>query len=994
MAVLTNIRPFLIYTLVIGGTLSIGAYLIIRQYTESSLQRDFQSSFNLYAESLERELQINIQILRDLHRFFLSSQDVTRVEFTQFTGPIAAQYESIQALEWVPRVPHSRRAQYESTAREEGFVGFEFTERHSKKGMVRASERPEYYPVYFVEPLEGNRLALGFDLASSQSRFETLDASKKQNKLLATAAITLVQEKKKRKGFLVFIPVYGGSNGIINGFVLGVYSIGDISKAALKHGGIQEADLSVTIIDQTDGELTQPLFVNNSTNIGEHSKNYNNAKMIEVGGRQWLLQAVPTKLFLDKEQNIPAYAVLCGGIIITLLVFSSLYILTNREREISRMVKLKTAQLRDSISQSNAIVETALDAIVTTDDHGRIDLFNPAAEKMFGYSADEIARAQVSSLISSLASKTNGAGGNGHLSKRLDTMAGCRQEEQAIRASGQMFPIDIQVTDFEIEGAKKYLGIIRDITERKEIERVKSEFVSTVSHELRTPLTSIRASLGMIASNALGDVPDKVMRLVTIAEKNTERVINLVNDILDIEKLQAESMEFNLKPLLLNEFIESVLDTYHPLAQKSAIKIQFRSADPSVSVMADGDRLSQVISNLLSNAIKFSPKNSTITIAIEHRAKMIRVLVSDQGRGVPKNFQDKIFGRFKQADSSDTRQKGGTGLGLNISREIIKHHGGTIGFDNGFNNCINNGFESGLQSEQGKGATFYFELPSYSDSTLVQQNAEATIENIEEDDKSIEGSRVLILEDDPDVAQLLSEMLEHSGFSTDTVHSAMEAKKRLSESHYAAMTVDIMLPDQDGISLIREIRLNESTKQLATVVVSAKAEQTKRELVTATMGIVDWIDKPIDKNRLLNAIRLAVPKGQSDCCQLLYVEDDEDLVEVVGSIMGKETNIVSAGTLKEAKDRLAKQRFDLVLLDITLPDGSGLDLLPMLNKSGQMATPVVIFSANHVDEEISKLVSAALIKSQTSNGDLVKTIRSAVMAAQAVSNPGRWETVK
>ncbi|MBK8481702.1 MAG: PAS domain-containing protein [Proteobacteria bacterium] len=235
-----------------------------------------------------------------------------------------------------------------------------------------------------------------------------------------------------------------------------------------------------------------------------------------------------------------------------------------------------------------------------------------------------------------------------------------------------------------------------DITARKEVERLKSEFVSVVSHELRTPLTAIRGALGLLEGGVVGTLPPKARELAALARQNSERLVRLINDILDLEKLAAGKVELHLRPLTIAEVIKRTVDELTPLADSAGIVVDTGAVDAALELSADRDRLIQVLTNLLGNAIKFSPEGTTITIGArgvnQHR---LRVSVTDQGAGISAEQQQLLFTRFQQLDGSDARKKGGTGLGLAIARAIVEQHGGRIG----------------VESAPGRGSTFFFELP-------------------------------------------------------------------------------------------------------------------------------------------------------------------------------------------------------------------------------------------------------------------------------------------
>lgn len=487
--------------------------------------------------------------------------------------------------------------------------------------------------------------------------------------------------------------------------------------------------------------------------------------------------------------------------------------------------------------------------------------------------------------------------------------------------------------------------VLRDIKQQKESDRMKSEFISTVSHELRTPLTSIYGALGLILSGAAGEISDNAKDLIDIANNNSSRLINLINDILDIEKIEAGKMKFNIDVLEIMSIVEQTIKDNDAYAQKYNVKYELIESLPEAKIKADKDRLIQVITNLLSNAAKFSSKDSSVKISVLRLDKSIRVTVTDKGPGIPEEFQSQIFQKFAQADSSDSRQKGGTGLGLNICKAIIEKMGGNIGFETKIN----------------KGATFYFDLPEL-------------IENKPEIRHQADSSCILICEDDKDVASFLSILFKQNGYSNDIVYNAEQAKQLLQQHNYDLLTLDLILPDQDGISLIRELREQEKTKNLPIIVVSVKANEGSKEL-NGDFAIVDWINKPIDQERLFEAIKRSIPYNSKGNPNILHIEDDPDILHITSSILKDVANISQVTSISDAILMLKHNKFDLVILDLELPDGNGLDLLPMINKHSDKKVSTLIFSAHEIDKKISEQVSAVLLKSKASNEDLLGTIK-------------------
>ncbi len=265
---------------------------------------------------------------------------------------------------------------------------------------------------------------------------------------------------------------------------------------------------------------------------------------------------------------------------------------------------------------------------------------------------------------------------------------------------GREYPVEVTANYFEFRGQEYNFTVVRDITERKRVDRMKDEFISTVSHELRTPLTSIHGSIDLINQGKAGELPGKARDLLEIAGRNSNRLRELIENLLDIQKIESGKIEFDMRPLELKSVLETSIEDNKSFGEQFNVEFVFDDIMPDVKVRADGRRLKQVMDNFLSNAAKFSPPNSSVEVSMYHHNETVRIAVRDHGPGIPREFRDKVFQRFTQADSSSTRKAGGTGLGLSIAKSIIEQHGGKIGFD----------------TELNVGTTFYFELPELRDS--------------------------------------------------------------------------------------------------------------------------------------------------------------------------------------------------------------------------------------------------------------------------------------
>ncbi|MFK5948763.1 MAG: response regulator [Methylococcales bacterium] len=624
---------------------------------------------------------------------------------------------------------------------------------------------------------------------------------------------------------------------------------------------------------------------------------------------------------------------------------------------------LREGVFRKTTSENENRLQTLLDnisdAIITIDSKGIMLTVNNAVEHLFGYRPSELIGENINILMTEPYSSMH----NSYLLNYQKTgqahVIGKTREVEGLRKNGEVFEVELWVHVLQFNKQTQYMGIIRDISERKHLDTLKTEFISTVSHELRTPLTSIRGSLGMLKSGVLGEVSKKAERMIELAHNNTERLINLVNDILDVEKIQAGKMLLNFEDVNITSLVKQSIEANETYAKSCNVTLKLSAGERDYHVYADSQRLHQVMANLISNAAKFSPEKGVVCIEISKKNNFICVSITDQGLGIPEQYRHKIFQKFSQVDSSDTRQKGGTGLGLNITKAIIDHHGGHINYT----------------TEEGKGSTFFFELLEYQgeneQSSDIRQPSDSVIPPHKKN-----GQHILVLEDEPDIAKLLSLLLEQQNFNVSTCSNTTEARKLLETTQFDAITVDIRLPGQDGLSFVQEIRSKESNFCLPIIIISAEAEIHKNKS-SAALRIVDWIDKPIDTERLKKSLHYALKKSTHSLANILHVEDNEDLIEMMSGLLANKAQLSQASTLQSAKGQIKSTHFDLIILDVGLPDGNGLDLIPLINQQAPLV-PIIIFSAQSVERDIIKQVDAALIKSKVSNEELVGTIKKLI----------------
>lgn len=640
-------------------------------------------------------------------------------------------------------------------------------------------------------------------------------------------------------------------------------------------------------------------------------------------------------------------------------------------------------EMRRLTTELQAIVDSADNAIIVTRPDGTIRAFNRGAERMLGYQAGDLVGKETPKLfhdgeeIAQAVAKLTATLGHPPADPFEVFVHRARQgkpdqrEWTYIARDGRRVPVLLSVTAIrdgsdQIQG---FLGVANDISHLKEMDRLKSEFISTVSHELRTPLTAIRASLGMINSDMFGTLPPDARQLTDIAQESTERLIRLINDLLDVEKIASGKMRFDMVCRPLAPLLAEAIRSSAALAERAGVQLLAGpgfagDAASKATVMVDSDRLAQALANLISNAVKFSPVGSTITVSAALLDKgWVRMTVADEGIGIDESFHARVFQRFAQADGSDSRAKGGTGLGLAITREIVERQGGRISFD----------------SQPGKGTRFHIDLPVQPPLPMAAP-AVASAET--------GGADILICEDDPHIAQLLAMLLHRAGFNPVIAANAGEAMALLSRQHFHAMTLDLMLPDLPGINLFRAIRAQPETRNLPVIVVTATGDAEREAIEGEAVGIIDWLSKPIDEEQLIAALHRAVQHRPGDRPRLLHVEDDADIRRVVAKLLSEQAEIVAAASLCEARSLAGSQAFDIGIIDIDMPDGCGLDVIPYLRDCRGGRVPIVVFTGADAGPVALRQVAATLVKSRARNEELVDTIRHLIhRMAPALETP-------
>ena len=493
-------------------------------------------------------------------------------------------------------------------------------------------------------------------------------------------------------------------------------------------------------------------------------------------------------------------------------------------RLVEAQLHLRASPARRERDESFTRLSSAASEGITILFEDRVVEANNAFGRLFGYDLTEVAGRR---LLDFIAPESREA-----VTRQLGLVTEKPYDVRGRRRDGATFDVEITIKRITFRDRPALGCVVRDISERKELDRIKSEFVSIVSHELRTPLTSIRGSLGLMEAGAVGELPQKARDLTRIARQNADRLIRLINDILDLEKIEAGKIQLQITAVDVTDFVESTVAELRGMAllYKVSITTEIECREP---VAGDRDRVVQILTNLLSNALKFSPEGGVVHVCVaKGAAGFLRFGVRDRGQGISTEQQARLFTRFEQLEAANTRRRGGTGLGLAISRSLVEQQGGRIG----------------VESTPGQGSEFWFELP------LVPAPSVRVA-----GDAANEPPGILVVEDDDAVARVVGIILARAGHSVTRAATLEEARNALAARRPAVVLLDMKLPDGNGFDLVDHMSETPGLEQLPVVVLSGVEPTFDHR--TRSDRVVEWLIKPFAERELLRALRDATGNG-------------------------------------------------------------------------------------------------------------------------------------
>lgn len=692
----------------IGMVASILAFMIASNLSKAELEKEFIFESKEKVKTIAEKVEFHVQVLDALDAFYRASSYINRDDFKTFVTPFIDKYRYINAIQWVPYISHTQRGVYEENARFEGLTDFTLTEINAQGDLVPASKRDSYFPVYYLEPLVGNERALGLDNGANDIRSATIEKAINSADKIATAKLTLVQAKDTSAKILVYKAIFrpvsensdAGKTRKLFGLGVLVLSIGEIIADSAMD---ENSSLSLHVEDITQTDNIESLY---GEAAGESW--FSRSDTIVVAGRNWRINTynntTKTPLMLS------AWLILIASIMLTALITLGITHLIRRREVVEDLVISRTIRLIESEEQHRAVVENAVDGLLTFDEFGTIESFNRAAEDIFGYSAKEVIGENIKMLEPASQHDDQGSYLRNYRASGIKRNIAEGVKISAKRKDGSIFPIDVSISEMGVGNSKKLSIIVRDITERVALEQERELFIEQLtdsneelarfayvcSHDLQEPLRMVRSFSERLQEHLADSLKDdaKGQKYFNFVIDGAARAQALITDILTYSSISNDTQA--LETVNLTSIVNTIKAD---LLAGNSNKKGAVTFDALPSLQGNKTQLFQLFQNLISNALKYQKPDTLpqVHISVEDHDSHWVFAVRDNGIGMEERHLTKIFEVFQRLHGK--AKYVGTGVGLSICKKVVERHGGAIW----------------VESEKGIGSTFYVKLlkPNY-----------------------------------------------------------------------------------------------------------------------------------------------------------------------------------------------------------------------------------------------------------------------------------------
>lgn len=902
----------------LGVALSIMAFVSVVTTEREKVEIDFVNKAESHGIFIQQSINLNSQTVSSIRSLFDASSFVTREEFNIFTNQMILENTGIKAIEWAPLINDTEREKFVTDTHNKGLADYRITEITDTGDLKIADKRDQYFPVHYINPLEGNEPALGLDLGSNPARKNALLKAWNSGEAVASEPIKLVQEAGESYAVLLFKPVFRKNKGIGNaeslyGFAVGVFNIADMVESILsqmlKHEAFEIYFFDTTLrgkpkfIHHYSAEDLSSASSSAPKSIAEVKKGLHHVEKLFFADREWTAIFTPQRNFQQIPTSLVAWSVLLGGFAITYLLIAYMFSSIRRSDEIRKHVEDATRVL-----------------LIT----------NEALEK-------EI------------------------------------EEKKKAETAVEQKNIELGIAVKQAEAAAK----------------AKSMFLATMSHEIRTPLNGV---LGMAELLKKTYLAEKQQDYLNTMVHSGQTLMNIVNDILDFSKIEAGELTLNKVDFNPNTIIDHSTRLYSKAAEDKGIELIISPlAGLETTLVGDVDRLIQVMSNLVSNAIKFTDKGEVITSAHifdeTDEGCRLRFTVTDTGIGIAKDKQQDLFVSFKQLESFSTRKQGGTGLGLAISKQLVELMGGEIG----------------VESAPGTGSSFWFEIPFEKGSKRQSRASYFNAEN--------KIFKAIIADKSHTHGQILIKTLSRWNFDCTLTESPLETIVRTRSQHNTDLIIiDGAIAAENDFTLLNELQKLE-TDHKPRILILVSESDTVFTNKGKEFGIDGFVYKPVRSSQLFDTLATILAIDPAACKpspigertapdhrteQILIVDDvtvNQMVVRGMLDQFGFQSQIANNGI--EAVSVATEFPFDLIFMDISMPEMDGYEATRRIKEGLSDKSPVIIGLTAHalkeehekamasgMDEVLTKPVSADAIKQALDHWLPLKKMEEAIHPQQ------------